>query len=245
MLWKQMGEIGPLRFAEEGGGGGGAGGQGGPDIEATVRKILSEKDSNQAVYDLLKDNFQQREELRSLKGQLEELPGEDAVVLTKAEAETWKRYQELGKPDEIQSGLKERDDLKVQVETHERNERIAEAAAAHGFNAKALRDMPGVAELTFEVREETVDGDKAKVAYVTGPEDGARPVKLTDHAEAEWSHLMGALEATDEDEAPRGRESETRFPRQSPKGKRQEGGPAKKEDIVEKKRGSSVYAGRM
>lgn len=243
MLWRHSGlmPFDAVLLEKEGGDGGGGGGRGGPDIEATVRKILGEKDANQAVGELLKDNFKQREKIRDLERDLESnrVP-EGGLALTADEAKAWAAYQELGKPEELQSGLKERDDLKEKVELHERKERVAEAASAASLNPEVLLKLPGSEKLRFEVKTEKVDGEDVPVAYVTEAEDGATPQKLTDYVDETWPEFKPALQAEEQEE--KGGGGGTSFPPQRSKGASTKTGPASADDVQETKRKRRRYA---
>lgn len=143
------------------------------------------------------DNKKQRDEIRDLKAAA---PPEGAVVLTGDEAKAYPTLKELGKPEVIQAKLTKAEETEGELAAMKRSRTVREAADAHGYKPSVLEKLPGADKLSFEVKTEKVKDEKgeeteAKVAYVTPPEEGAEPVRLTDHAEAAWKDFLPALQA--------------------------------------------------
>lgn len=241
---RYLGDM-PFVVLQEGEGGGGGGGGGSrAEIEATVRRLLSEKGANEAVFELLKDNFQQREELRTLKASsegMQKVP-QGGIVLDATQAAAWKQYQELGKPEDLKKAVEEKATLETEV-SKTKWERGADAVAeAHGFQADVLKKLPGADKLRFEVREELVDGEKSKVGYVTTDQQGATPQRVTDYADANWKEFMPALQA----EAAEGGEGDDQEARrmvpQRPRGKPVAKGALPAEKVQDRKRRDRRYS---
>lgn len=177
----------------------GGSGSSSTEIEATVERLLNSKGDRQAVAELLKDNFKQRDEIRGYLAQIDEVkskvPAEGTMVLTAEQAKDWTAYQELGKPEDLKAKVEKVSTLEADLAKRDREAAIASAAEAAGYKASVLAKLPGTEALKFELREEEVDGEKKKIAYVTGSGDGATPQKLSDYAEREWADFVPALTA--------------------------------------------------
>lgn len=244
-LFMNAGIPWPLQ-EKEGEGGGGGGGKD-VDVEATVRRLLSEKGSSEAVSELLRDNFKQREELRDLKRELKGKVPEGGLVLDATQAAAWKQYQELGKPEDLKKSIETKVELEAKEKRRERAEQIAEAADAHGFRPEVLVRLVGDEELRIDLKEEVVEGEKVKVAYVTPAGDGATPMKLDDYADQKWKEFMPALTAeaadgedrSDADDSPPART----ITKQSPRGRQPKKGAASVEKARETKVGRRRYIG--
>lgn len=230
---------------EEGKGGGGAGSR--AEIEATVERLLAAKGDKTALAELLRDNFSQREQLRDMKAKLEgaaKVP-DGGLVLDATQATAWKLYQELGKPEDLKKAVDRKAELETEVTTAKWAKSVADAAAAHGWKAEVLSQLPGADGLRFELREETVDGEKVKVAYVTAGEQGATPQKLTEYAEKSWKGFLPALESEDDGE----QEEQEQPPQETRRMIRQrgDGKPAPKgalavDKVIESKRRDRRYS---
>ncbi len=194
-----------------------AGGSGRSDaeLEASITRMLEKHGDKGAVGELLRDNFRQRDEIRDLKAKLEQAPKvpEGGVILKVEEVAAWKAYQELGKPEDLKKAIADKATLEEKVKTAELSEGRRAAAETLGWKDSVLSKLPGADKLKFEVREETVDGEKVKVAYVTEPTQGATPKKLTDHADAAWKDFLPSLEA--DADADEGASREARKPSNS------------------------------
>jgi len=191
--------------------------------------------------DLWADNYKFREQAREAKAKLEEtekkLPAEGAVVLTKADAERWKAYQELGKPEEIKAAVAERDTLKTENATVKREQTLRDVADVQGWNYSVIKRLAD--GLEFEI----VDGkDKdgkavksANVVIVTGDKRESKPA--AEYAEKEWSEFLPSLQKPSESE----RQEGTRFVKQA-NGKTQP--PATREENVKAQRERMVSSNK-
>lgn len=217
------------------------------DIEATVQRLLDKKGADQATADLLKDNFKQREEIRERDARIKDLegkvPGEGAVVLTAEQAKDWEAYQALGKPDAVKATVDKVATLETDIAKRDREKTQKEAADAAGFKPSVLAKLPGADELTYETREEEVDGEKRPVAYVTPKGDGAKPQKLTEYADENWKELLPAL-AVEAEQPTRNSSSSGGAPFRGQAGDTRP--PATKvtdEQVTDTKRKSGIYGG--
>jgi len=127
------------------------------------------------------DNASYRQQLKDVKSKL---PAEGSVVLTGEQAATWQAYQELGKPDELKQ-------LQGSYTKLQRDAIFQEAAAAHGYKAAVLGQLPGIGDYTIEVREQDKDGKKVKVAIAKNGEGQERP--LPDLLQEKWADFAPAL----------------------------------------------------
>lgn len=149
--------------------------------------------------ELWNDNYKFREQAREAKAKLEEIekkmPAEDAVVLSKADAERWKVYQELGKPEEVKAAIAERDTLKTENATVKREQTLRDVADVQGWNLAVIKRLAGN-DLDFEI----VDGKDAEdkpvkavnVVIVNGDKRESKPAK--EYAEKEWGDFLPSLE---------------------------------------------------
>ena len=145
------------------------------NAEAALRALAFKLD------DVERDNARQRQEIAGLKGKV---PGEGTVVLTGEQAAVWQAYQELGKPDEIKA-------TKTGYAQLQRDRLFQEAAAAHGYKAAVLGQLPGIDGYQIEVREQEKDGKKVKVAIAKSGEGQERP--LPELLQEKWADFTPAL----------------------------------------------------
>ncbi len=154
------------------------------------RLVQRQGGADAAAFLLYQENHSYREKLRQAEQQLRDLqgklPGEGTVILDADKAKTWEAYLALGAPDEVKKVRDEYNGLKR--EAHFRT--IAEA---HGFNPVVLAGLPGAADLTIELGEETLNGNTNKVAYVVQA-DGKK-IALPDYAKQTWGPFLPALQA--------------------------------------------------
>lgn len=192
-------------------------------IRRNVQRWLENNSSEDAVEQLLRDNFEQRDQLRDLRRELEEareqIPSEDAVVLEGEEAEAWQPVLERGDPEEVATALKERDELADELTGLRRERRLEAAAAAHGLNAGPLRRLAEQDGLEVELEEEeNEEGETVQRAVVTNGDEDAEPVALEEYAEENWSEFLPALKADEsgaggsEDEGSSGGGKSRRYP---------------------------------
>jgi hypothetical protein len=153
------------------------------------RLVQRQGGADAAAFLLYQENHSYREKLRQAEQQLRDLqgklPGEGAVVLDADKAKAWEAYQALGAPDEVKKVRDEYAGLKR--EAHFRT-----VAEVHGFNPVVLAGLPGAADLTIELGEETLNGKTAKVAYVV-QQDGKK-IALPDYAKQTWEPFLPALQ---------------------------------------------------
>lgn len=164
------------------------------------------------VSDLEADNKGYRDTIRDLK---EKLPAEGMVAVPKEQAEALAKYEALGKPDEIEAAVKERETLKADLAMRERRDAIGAAVKALGWPEDVIatiEDMKSLDGAKFEVRTETVDGEEVQVPYVTLPGEDASPQKLVEFA-ASAPQLKGL-----KTEAPKAEQSTPSFPPQPKSG---------------------------
>ncbi len=146
--------------------------------------------------DALGDNFKLREQKRTLADENERLKGnqkpEGATILTGDEATAYEAYRALGKPDEVQQRLQERETLQGQLSTLQRDAVLRDAAQVAGYKFSVLRDRAG--DLAIEVRDATEEGKAVKRAFVK-TQAGETP--LAEYAAREWADYLPALQAGD------------------------------------------------
>lgn len=137
-----------------------------------------------------------RSELDTVKTQL---PPEGSVILKGADKDRWEAYTALGKPDELQAALTERDTLNAEKVKRERQDSINQAAEAAGYKANVLGKLNGIDAVSFEVREIEAEGQKVKKAFVKDAEGKETP--LSDYVSANFADFLPAL--TKPTEAPK------------------------------------------
>lgn len=142
-----------------------------------------------AAFLLYQENHGYRERIRDAERQIRELqgqlPGEGAVVLTGDQAQAWQSYQTLGAPDEVKK-------VKDEYTALKRDAHFRAVAEVHGFNPVVLAGLPGAADLTIEIGEETSNGKTVQVAYVV-QQDGKK-MALPDYAQQTWQPFLPALQ---------------------------------------------------
>lgn len=203
--------------ADGGAAGGNSGGQQqqqsqqqGQDPAEGLRNALqrANNDAMALAAQLYSENYQLRERNRQLGAQA---PAEGSVVLTREQAAQWTAYQQLGAPDALTTQLQQAQAAAQQLAGLQRQELIRAVADAAGYKASVLGQLPGSADLAFEVREATVDGKVTKTAFVK-PKDGAE-VALSTYAQQHWTDFLPSLTAQQQQQAPG-----TPFPSQQPAG---------------------------
>lgn len=180
------------------------------------------------IRDLEKDNRKQREEIREASEKLKGLPKETEVVVPKEKAELLERYEKLGKVEDLEKASGELETLRQKDAQRTREDAMRAAAQVYGYDFDVLKDLPGAAAGTFEVKKEK-DGDReVEVAYFTPGEKDAKPVKLTEHVDSAWGKFKPALEANADQDRRGGGSTERAFARQS--GQERMAGGKKTED---------------
>lgn len=152
---------------------GGEGGEGEkPPVNLTkAAENLIEKHGSaaEALAVLLRDNHDAREKNRRLS---EQVPGEGAVVLTGKDAEAWKNYQELGKPDDLKRYKADHATLTTENASLRRSGLLRQVAEDAGWKPSVLASVAG--DRDFEVRTEKVRDPK------TGRESEVKVVFVRD-----------------------------------------------------------------
>lgn len=194
--------------ADKGGSGAGGieGGSGGDDVLRGLQNLLGKHNdnANDVAKLLYTDNYELRDQIRTLK---EQLPPAGAIVLAGDDVAAWEAYRALGAPDALTTALEEKDQAQGELATLRRASVLREAAEATGYNANVLTNLDREA-LAYELREQTQDGKTVKIAYVKDGEGDAVP--LSQYAEQHWTDFLPALRPEESRRAPG-----TPFPRQS------------------------------
>jgi hypothetical protein len=206
-------------FGEEGAGGSGGGtsgnGDGGGDKERqNLQKLLDRKngDAIAVAQMLLGENADHRADKRELNEKLQNLqkdydelkgkvPGDDVVVLSKADADAFESYKTHGTPDEFKAVKEKVVTLETQNSEIQRETLLRDVASETGFKLSVLKDRdkntPG---LSYEIKDVEENGQKFKKAFVKfkdGEGENA-PIKeeaLDVFAESKWADFIPALKA--------------------------------------------------
>lgn len=160
-----------------------------PDVRGLLDRHNG--DAMAVIATLLSENHSLRAERRELRARL---PGEGAVVLSGEQAQAWQAYTALGAPDALQQQLQQATTAAQRLAALERERAIGEAAAVAGFKPSVLAQLPGAADLTFEVSEVEQNGTKIKVASVKDKDGKMTP--LIEYAKEHWPDFLPALTAT-------------------------------------------------
>lgn len=199
----------PMAPDDNNGGGNEPGPASGGDLEKRLLDAFASIANKQGGADaagvlLLQENKQYRDQIAQLKTDLAtaqgQLPGEGAVVLTGEQTAVWQAYQALGKPDELKQ-------LQGDYTRLHRDQLFQQVAAAHGYKAAVLSQLPGMAEFQIEVKEQEKDGKKVKVAIAKNGDGQERP--LPELVDERWADFKPAL--VEQPAAPSG----TPWPKQS------------------------------
>lgn len=182
-------------------GGGQGGGTGGNDAQRrSSADVLNQYGTDTVrmadrVAALEGENYRYREQRRELQEQVKALTAnqrpDGATILTGDEATAYAAYVALGKPDELQAALTERDTLAGEVKTAKRDSLIREVAQVAAYNPAVLTKLGG--DLDFQIKTVTEGDTTTKAAYVTTAQ-GEQP--LAAYAAAQWGDFLPALAAT-------------------------------------------------
>ena len=151
------------------------------------------EDTLQASLKLYSENFELREARRKLQEEVDELKKssnvpEDQTLVSKEDAELLVKYKELGTPDEIGK-------VSTDFSSMQRSQVLAKVAKTAGYEPSVFNRLAG--ELTFEEREETIDGEK-KLFIVVLPGEGKEAVRIDEFADANWKDFLPALKPENE-----------------------------------------------
>lgn len=176
------------------------------DAQEGLKKLL-EKHNNDAMAlagQLYSENYQLRDKSCTLRAEVEDakkkLPAEDAVILSKADAERLEAYKALGKPDDLRAALTERDTLKTENAKAQRKDLLRSVADAEGFDVDVFTSLASD-DLSFEIKEVKKDGKEFKQASViikVGDKQESKP--LADYAAEKWQKFLPALKPTEKKE---------------------------------------------
>lgn len=159
------------------------------DPAAAFTRLL-ERNQNDGVglaRQLYQENYQYRQQLRDLQGQL---PAAGTAVLTPEQAQAWNVYQQIGAPDAVRTALTERQQLQAEIATLRQEGVLRDIASIQGYDLDVLRTVGGT--LTYVIKDETKDGKAVKVVYVTS-EDGTE-IPITQVAQQKWGKFLPALQ---------------------------------------------------
>ena len=180
-----------------------------PDPAEGLRNLLA-RNNNDAMAmagQLYAENYQLRARNRELTSAQ---PAEGSVVLSREHAAQWAAYTQLGAPDALTTQLSQAQTASQELTALKRQGLYRDVGEVAGWKASVLAQLPGAADLTFAIKDVTVDGKAVKQAFVT-PKDGAE-VALSAYAQQHWADFLPALQMTAP--APTG----TPFPAQQPSG---------------------------
>ena len=141
-------------------------------------------DAKAALAALASENHTLRKQRRELR---KKVPAEGALVLTQEQAAAWQAYQGLGKPEEVQAALGERDTLKEQVTRATREQTFRAAATAHGYNPDALAKFLAGRGVTLTETQATQDGKAVTLYSVQGDGDTTEPLPAWLEAHEAWA----------------------------------------------------------
>lgn len=160
----------------------------GKDGDAALRMAEQLSAAQADNYKLRDKNRQLREEVTGLRSKA---APDGAVVLTADEAKRWEAYQGLGvEPAAIKAALTERDEVKQRLTGLEREKVLRDVAEVAGYKPSVLGQLPGSADLAFDIRTVTQDGKSERAVYVKA--DG-KDVPLADYAQQQWADFLPAL----------------------------------------------------
>jgi hypothetical protein len=158
-------------------------------------KALLAKHHNDAAVvakKLYDDNHSLRAKVRDLK---KNAVPDGGIVLSGDDARAWERYRVLGKPEAIETSLKESVSLREERERDRSAARVEKAASAHGLKATVLKDLAASRNLDFEEREEKVNGKSAPVYFVKHKDKDGKDTetKLPDYVKDHLSDYLPSL----------------------------------------------------
>jgi hypothetical protein len=137
------------------------------------------------ITDLEKDNKAQRDEITGLKTKL---PKENEVVVPKERAETLEKFEALGKPEELQAVVTERDQLRTKDQQRTREDAFRGAVRTVGWpedTVATLLDMRSLEGAKIEVRKaKNGRGEEEDTAFVTLAGENQKEQLLTEFAAA-------------------------------------------------------------
>lgn len=142
-------------------------------------------DMRSVVELLYRENFQHRETIRGLQGQV---PDQGAVVLSGDDAQHWQSYSQLGELSAIQQQLQERQTFERDLTQLRQDMLLRDVASIMNFDRDVLQTVGG--SLTYVIKDEQVEGKPVQVVYV---KDGDQETKLSAFAEQKWQKFLPSL----------------------------------------------------
>lgn len=190
--------------SDNGGGGPPSKEKGGQSI--ADRLVARYGSAEAALARLAEENYEYREEKRTLKEQLDQatkkLPADGAIVLTGDDAKAFTAFQALNIPlAKVGDVVKERDAAKAQIAERDREAVVREAATLAGFTKpNVLAELAKTKNLHVEIREIDVEKDgkteKRKVPHVRPADKTDAPLEALDSfAKRELVDFLPALTA--------------------------------------------------
>lgn len=138
-------------------------------------------DATRLAEQLYRDNYEQREELRTLRAAR---PADGAVVLSPEQAAHWQAYQQLGTPEALTTERTQAQHLQERAARLEREQTLRRAAEVANLRPNVLARLPDLPAV--EVQE----GETPSAFAV--PADGQR-VALTDYVAQHYADFLPAL----------------------------------------------------
>lgn len=208
------------------------------DVEAIITSAIARHGNEKAAIGALaKQNFKLRRTRDELQTRVTELEGkapkEGATVLSGDDVKEWEAFKALGKKaSEVASAITKGEEATARLAGLEWEQGARKAASAAGItNADAFLLLPGVRDLTFEVRTEKEDGKDVERVLYKGKEGEAKTLsREAIEGRADWKPLAPALFAEAAEENGRSAQQQTQgipFSRQRSERK---GGETKKSD---------------
>jgi hypothetical protein len=213
-------------------------------IAKAIEGLMSKhgQDAMTVMRSLQDENYKLREKNRTLKQQFDDAekkaPAEGSVVLSKADAERWEKLKALGKPEEVEAAIKERDALKTEVAGAKRDQLLRDVSEVEGWNFSVVKKLAG--DLSFEILDTTNDkGETRKSAMVLVKNgDSTEKKSAANYAETEWKDFLPSLKVGEQQQQtqPHG----TKFVKQ-PGAKPQ--APATRQEVVKQERDNLLKSG--
>ena len=166
--------------------------------EGLARLIQRLGTADAAAAELHRENYQLRDQRRTLKAEVDQLkgkvPAEGTVVLTAEQAAHWNQYQQLGKPEEITKGLESGKAAMEAAAKRDRADQVSQAAKAVGYQPEVLAQLAELHSMNVTSQSISTDGKPNTVYYVA--KDGSQPIELTKYAAENWAAFMPSLQAS-------------------------------------------------
>lgn len=161
-------------------------------------EVVFEGDNAEIIKYLLGENQKVRTARNKVEEELEEAKAkiEDATILSKADAERFEAYKKLGKPEEIQAALTERDTLNTEVSEARFDRKLSPVQEATGLKAAVLKKLAKTDGVDFEEKEVEVGGEKKKQWFAKF-KDGDKEVEknLDEFVDTNWKEFKPSLMA--------------------------------------------------